>query len=119
MAWFAGVQFVALLAGVVWFLWNADQMPVSQSAVWLAALCTGLWAVGAVLQGRIGMTEVVLIEVMALATATAAAGWIDLHRVFKPLAMLMAIAFVLRRGWGLFQALLVADWLSRWWATCS
>jgi alkylglycerol monooxygenase len=108
VAWFAGAQFVALLAGVVGFLWNADRMPLSESAVWLAALCTGLWAVGAVLQGRIGMTEVVLIEVAALATATAAAGWIDLHRVFKPLAMLLAIAFVLRRGWGVFQALLVA-----------
>jgi alkylglycerol monooxygenase len=109
VAWFAGAQFVALLAGVVLFLWHADRMPMSESAVWLAVLCAGLWAVGAVLQGRIGVTEVVLIEVAALATATAAAGWIDLHRVFKPLAMLLAIAFVLRRGWGgLFQTLLVA-----------
>ena len=81
------------------FLWHADQMPLSQSAVWLAALSAGLWAVGAVLQGRIGMLEVLLIEATALATATAAAGLIELHLVFKPLAMLLAIVFVLRRGW--------------------
>ena len=99
-AWFAGVQFVLILQGVALFLWHADAMPVAQSAVWLAALTASLWAVGAVMQGRIGITEVLLIEAAALATATAAQGWIDLHRVFKPLAMVLAIAFVVSRaGW--------------------
>jgi uncharacterized membrane protein YhhN len=73
---------------------------VSQSAVWLAALTAALWAVGAAMQGRIGMLEVLLVQAAALATATAAQGWIDVHRVFKPLALLLAIVFVATRpGW--------------------
>ena len=100
VAWFAVIQFVLLLQGATLFLWRADAMALSQSVVWLAVLAAGLWAVGAVMQGRIGMLEVLLVEVAALATATAAEGWIGLHRVFKPLAMVLAIAFVASRpGW--------------------
>jgi alkylglycerol monooxygenase len=98
VAWFGGIQFVVLLQGVALFLWHADRLPVAQSAVWVAALTASLWAIGAVMQGRITMLEAVLIEVAALATATAATGFIDLHRVFKPLAMVLAIAFVWLRG---------------------
>jgi len=94
MAWFAGLQFVALLNGVALFLWNADSLPLSQSVVWLAALAAGLWAVGAVMQGRISVTEVLLIEAAALSTATAAQGLQAWHMVFKPLAMVLAIGFV-------------------------
>lgn len=101
MAWFAGVQFSVLLGGVALFLWHADQVPVAQSAVWLAALTAALWAVGAAMQGRIGMLAVLLVEAGALATATSAAGWIELHRVFKPLAMVFAIALVAARSPGL------------------
>jgi alkylglycerol monooxygenase len=98
-----------LLGGVAWFLWHADQAPLSVSAVWLAALCAALWAVGAVLQGRITVPQVLLIEAAALAAASAATGLRDLHLVFKPLAMVLAIACVLQRGLGgRFEALLVA-----------
>jgi uncharacterized membrane protein YhhN len=113
LAWFAGLQFTVLLGGVALFLWNADQMPVSQSAVWLAALMASLWAIGAAMQGRIGMLEVFLIEAAALATASSAQGWIAVHHVFKPLAMVLAILFVLHRSaWlraaGRFEFKLVA-----------
>jgi alkylglycerol monooxygenase len=40
------------------------------------------------------MTVALMIESAALATATAALGHIELHRVFKPLTMLIAIVFV-------------------------
>ena len=76
------------------FLWHADSMPLPQSAVWLAALAVGLWCVGAVMQGRLDWLEVLLVEAAALATATSALGLIEWHLVFKPLAMLLAIAFV-------------------------
>ncbi len=92
--WFSGVQFALLLLGVSTFLWFADTMPLAQSAVWVAALSAALWALGAVLQGRISVLEVLLIEAAALATAASAAGLVDLHRVFKPLVMLIAIVFV-------------------------
>ncbi|MBX9610432.1 MAG: sterol desaturase family protein [Burkholderiales bacterium] len=91
---FAAVQFVLLLLGVAQFLWRADGMPLPEAAVWLCALVAGLWAVGAVMQGRITMTEALWIESAALATATAATGWLELHRVFKPLAMLIGIFYI-------------------------
>ena len=92
--WFAGAQFVLLLAGVAGFLWVADGWPLSRSAVVFTALLVALWAIGAVMQGRIGMGEALLIECGALSMATAALGWLELHRVFKPLAMLVAIGVV-------------------------
>ncbi|MCW5650061.1 MAG: sterol desaturase family protein [Ramlibacter sp.] len=96
--WFGAVQFVLLLLGVAGFLWVADSLPLAQSALWLGALSAGLWAVGAVMQGRITMLEALLVEAAALATATAAAGLVDLHRVFKPLAMLVALVFIAQRA---------------------
>ncbi len=110
--WFGALQFIALLGGVAAFLWVAEGMPRSQAAVWLGVLAAGLWAVGAVMQGRITVTEVLLVEVAALATATAALGFIEWHRVFKPLAMVLAMAFVVVRAGGLgglrrFDALLL------------
>lgn len=98
LAWFAGLQFVALLGGVAFFLWHADAMALSRAVVWLAALAAGLWSVGAVMQGRISAWEVLLIEAAALATATAAEGLQAWHMVFKPLAMVLALAFVALRA---------------------
>jgi alkylglycerol monooxygenase len=98
VAWFGAVQFVVLLQGVALFLWHADTMPLRQSAVWLAALAAGLWSVGAVMQGRLSMLQVLLIEAAALATASGAEGLVDLHRVFKPLALLLAMLCVVRAG---------------------
>ncbi len=96
-AWFGAIQFLVLLQGVALFLWHADALPLARSSIWLAVLASGLWAVGAVMQGRLTMLEALLIEVAALATATGAEGLLDLHRVFKPLAMLMAMACVAQR----------------------
>jgi alkylglycerol monooxygenase len=96
-AWFGAIQFAVVLQGVALFLWHADPMPLAQSSVWLAALAAALWAIGAVMQGRLSPLEVLLVEAAALATATGAENMIELHRVFKPLAMLLAIAVVARR----------------------
>lgn len=97
LAWFAGLQFVAVLQGVALFLWHADAMPIGQSLPWLAALTACVWAVGVAMQGRLSMLEVLAIEAAALATACAAAGWVDLYRLFKPLVMVLLIVFVLLR----------------------
>jgi alkylglycerol monooxygenase len=100
LAWFACVQFVVLLAAALVFLWQADQAPVADLAVWLAVLAASVWAIGAAMQGRIGMLDVLLVEAAALATATSAQGWMAAHQVFKPLALLLAIALVATRsGW--------------------
>jgi sterol desaturase/sphingolipid hydroxylase (fatty acid hydroxylase superfamily)/uncharacterized membrane protein YhhN len=92
--WFGAVQFVLLLQGVAAFLWFADSLPQARAAVWLGALSVALWALCAVMQGRITMTEALLMECAALATATAAVGWVEWHRVFKPLTMALAIVSV-------------------------
>jgi alkylglycerol monooxygenase len=100
-AWLAGLQFVGLLVGVAAFLWQVDSWPLATACVWLLALTASLWGVGALLQGRIGATELWLIEACALATASSALGLRELHLVFKPLAMVIALALT----WGVPRAL--------------
>ncbi len=95
---FGAAQFLLLLAGVAFFLWQADRLALGASVVWLAALGTGLWAVGALLQGRLSVLQVLLIEAAVLATATAALGMLDAHRVFKPMALVLAIILVASRA---------------------
>lgn len=96
--WFAGLQFIALLTGAALFLWSADAAPIADSVLWFCTLVIGLWAVGALLQGRINVWQVLMIETAALATVTAAIGLIEWHRVFKPLVMVCAIGFVAARA---------------------
>ncbi|WBY03631.1 lysoplasmalogenase family protein [Ramlibacter tataouinensis] len=113
VAGFGAVQFLALLGGVSLFLWHADRTPLPVSAVWLAVLAAVLWCTGAVMQGRITVLAALMIESGALATATSAVGLVELHRLFKPLAMVLAIALVVLRarsqgGLRKFDGLLVA-----------
>lgn len=100
----AALMFVLLLGGVAFFLWTTDARPLAGNLAWAAALLAGLWAQGALLQGRIGPGLALMLLSAALATLAAAEGWTVLHRVFKPLTMLMAIGLVLRadvrhKGW--------------------
>lgn len=109
---FAAAQFALMLAGVAAFLWMADAWPLWRSAVVFAVLLAALWAIGAVMQGRIGIGEALLIECAALSMAASALGWVELHRVFKPLAMLVAMAVVLHArptGWHWLLAALAAS----------
>ncbi len=113
VAMFGAAQFLVLLTGVAYFLWQADGLALGPSVVWLATLGTGLWAVGGLLQGRLSMLQVLLIEAAVLATATAALGFVEAHRVFKPLALLLAIIFIAtcrrhERATGRFKNMLVA-----------
>ena len=95
---FGALQFLLMLAGSVLFLWHADTLALAPAVVWLAALGTGLWCTGAVLQGRLGVLDVLLIEAAALSTACAALGLLDGHRLFKPLTMVLALLLVARGG---------------------
>ncbi len=85
--WFGALQFVALLAGVVAFLWFSDEMPLARSGVWLAALTAAMWAIGGMLQGRLTVPEALFVEVAALATASATLDLMPVHYVCKPLAL--------------------------------
>lgn len=99
LRWFAGVQFVLLLAGVAAFLWQADGAPLATNAVWFATLLACQWALGAAMQGRIGMGLALMIEAGALATATSALGFTAWHLLFKPLTMAIAITFIAIRAY--------------------
>ena len=93
-AWFAGLNFLLLLGGVLVFLWHAERMPLGLAAVWFSALTAGLWAVGAVTQARITVAEAVLIQAAALATAASVSGMPELYRIVKPMPMLVALYLV-------------------------
>jgi sterol desaturase/sphingolipid hydroxylase (fatty acid hydroxylase superfamily)/uncharacterized membrane protein YhhN len=100
----SALVFALLLAGTAFFLWTADARALPGNLAWAAALLAGLWTQGALLQGRIGPGLALMLVCAALATLSAAQDWTTLHRVFKPLTMLVAIALVLRsdapgKGW--------------------
>lgn len=95
---FAVAQFLGLLGGVALFLWQAEAWPLSRSAVWFGVLLAGLWAVGAVMQGRLLPLEALVIEAGALSMAAAADGWREAHLFFKPAAMVLALLLVVQVG---------------------
>jgi hypothetical protein len=74
VAWFGAVQFLLLLNGVALFLWHADRMPPSQAAVWMVLLASGLWSVGAAMQGRLTIRRALLVEAAAIAVAAGVLG---------------------------------------------
>ena len=94
---FAGLLFLALLGGTVAFLWFAEVLPLPTTLVWLAVLSAGLWSTGALLQGRLSMTEAAFVNAAALATASGALGIAPLHLVAKPLALVLGIAIAWMR----------------------
>ena len=91
---FAVLQFAALLTGVAAFLWQADSAPLADNALWFAVLLVAQWALGAVMQGRIGMLQALMLQSGALATATSALGFTQWHWLFKPLTMAIALILV-------------------------
>jgi uncharacterized membrane protein YhhN len=108
---FAAWQFVAVLGGVAAFLWRADTAALSHNLAWFSALFAGLWAMGALLQGRISRGEVLLIECAALSMASAATGWTAVHLIFKPLTMVVALAVVIAATRSRANGLRGAPWL--------
>ncbi|MDW5445102.1 lysoplasmalogenase family protein [Polaromonas sp. SM01] len=111
--WFGVLQFGLLLWGVIAYLWYAEAMALVPRVIWLLALLAGLWSVGGLLQGRLSMLQVLLIESAALVTASAALGLREIHLVLKPLTLLLAMVLVAARArpfWarGRFDAYLLA-----------
>jgi sterol desaturase/sphingolipid hydroxylase (fatty acid hydroxylase superfamily)/uncharacterized membrane protein YhhN len=94
LRWFAGVHFALLIAGVSAFLWQADSAPLATNAIGFAVLLACQWALGAAMQGRIGLLAALMIESAALATATSALGFTQWHWLFKPLTMVLAIFWI-------------------------
>ena len=111
-AWFACSQFVLLLGGVSAVLWFADSWPPARTAILSAALVACYWSLGALLQGRLSVLGALLVECAALATATSALGMTGMHQVFKPLAMVLAVALVWQPAAGERAPLRSRAWLT-------
>ncbi|MEZ5637968.1 MAG: lysoplasmalogenase family protein [Burkholderiaceae bacterium] len=94
---FVGTGFVLLLGGVAALLWFAHTLDGTAVAVWGAALLAIFWALGAVLQSRLGVWAALMLTCAALATASATLGLQQVHYLFKPMTMAVAIVLVLRR----------------------
>jgi alkylglycerol monooxygenase len=88
---FALVSFVALLGLVSLFLWTADSASPAQHVVCVAALLTMLWTIGALTQSRLRKGEAAMVLAAVVATASAALGMADIHHIFKPLVMMVAL----------------------------
>ncbi len=95
---FVGTCFVLLLGGVSALLWSAHTLSATAVGVWSAALIAMFWALGAVLQARLTVLAALVVASAALATATAALGLQNLHYLFKPLTMVLAMLLVIHRG---------------------
>lgn len=116
--WLSALQFLLLLAGATRFLWFAERIPLAESLVWLGVLVAGLWAVGALLQGRIAVLELLMVDAAALAAAGTAVHLPLLYQTAKPLPLALAVLFVVlspresradRQGDALLVAALLAS----------
>jgi alkylglycerol monooxygenase len=95
---YVGAGFIVLLGAVARVLWLAHGMAPLGVAVWSAALALTFWSLGAVLESRLSVLGASIVQAAVLATASATLGLQDLHYLFKPLAMVLAVALVLRSG---------------------
>jgi sterol desaturase/sphingolipid hydroxylase (fatty acid hydroxylase superfamily) len=65
----AACQFVGVVLASAAFLWFADDLSLALSAWLTAMIAAALWALGALMQGRIGMAALVGIDLLAIAAA--------------------------------------------------
>ena len=92
-AWLA-LHAVALPAAALVLAWQADGLAPAVLALWLGTLLASTAAFVAALTARMRPGVALVIEAGALATATAALGWTHWHWLFKPAAMVLALATI-------------------------
>jgi alkylglycerol monooxygenase len=88
---FALLSFAVLLCLVLLFLWTADGASPAQHVVGVTALLALLWTIGAVTQSRLRKGEAAMVQAAIIATASAALGLVDVHHIFKPLVLMVAL----------------------------
>ena len=70
-SWFAAIQFLVLLGASALLLWYLDELPFHLSALLVACISTGYWAMGKVLEGKMKLSRALLIDAIALACSLA------------------------------------------------
>ncbi len=90
---------LALIGATTAFLAAAPGLPLGAGLAVFAALAASVWALGALLDGRIAILEALFVFAGALALASYALGWPLVEWVAKPAALVLLIAsFAPRQG---------------------
>ncbi len=90
---------VAMIGATAAFLVGAPHLPLANGVGVFLALTATLWAIGALLDGRISVCEALYVFAAASTFAAYALDWPIVQDVMKPLAMaLLILAFTLRDG---------------------
>lgn len=95
--WFAAAQFALTLNLVAVLLWFVDDMPLSQAAIWCAALAVSVWATGHFMQGSLAMLEVLAVQAAALAVL-GSLGLVPGFGLLKPLVLVIAMLFIANKA---------------------
>jgi sterol desaturase/sphingolipid hydroxylase (fatty acid hydroxylase superfamily)/uncharacterized membrane protein YhhN len=99
----------AMIGATTAFLAVAPGLPLGAGLAVFAALAASLWAMGALLDGRIAILEALFVFAGALTSASYALGWPTVEWVAKPAALVLLIAsFVPRPGPAAVKRLVLA-----------
>ena len=90
---------VAMIGATAAFLVAAPHLPLANGIGVFLSLAATLWAMGALLDGRVSICEALYVFAAASTCAAYALDWPVVQDVMKPLAMaLLILAFALRKG---------------------
>ncbi len=91
---FAWAQFAGMLGLTAGFLWNAGGWERAHQVTGVAGLLVAAWAQGAHLQQRLNAWACLAVQAAVLSTLSSAWGWIDVHHLAKPVAMVMLLIWI-------------------------
>ena len=91
------VALIAMVGATAAFLLAGPNLPLANGLVVFFSLTAALWAMGAVLDGRISIGESLFVFCVGLSCAAYALGWEVVHGLAKPTAMVLMIAAVITR----------------------
>ncbi len=89
---------IAMIGATAAFLAAASSLPLMNGLAVFAALAASLWAMGALLDGRVAILEALFVFAAALTCAAVALGWGIVDDLAKPLALVALIASVVPRA---------------------
>jgi alkylglycerol monooxygenase len=91
------VALIAMVGATAAFLLAGPNLPLANGFVVFLSLTAALWAMGAVLDGRISIAESLFVFCASLTCAAYALGWERVLGLAKPTAMALLIAAVIAR----------------------
>jgi len=90
---------VAMIGATAAFLLAQPELPLANGLVVFLAIAASLWAMGALLDGRISIPETLFVFCAALTSADYSLDWPGVETAAKPAALaLLIVAFAMREG---------------------